>query len=132
MFRHESITSFSEIRLKLSGMRVTEVYEIKCSGGEAVISQYWLSYQDSEDRYKLQRQATVPAPDMIDVLNRCGVLRWDGFRGKNPPGVLDGTMFNFTATVNGDRRIRADGSNNFPKHYRDFTDALYQMLRKAE
>ena len=37
-------------------------------------------------------------------------------------------MFSFTATVNGGRRLNADGSNNFPKHYRDFTDVLYRML----
>ena len=130
MFKHESITSFSEIRLRLSGMRVTEVYEIICRGGEAELSRYWLSYENHQDNYHLQKRVTVPAADVTDVLNRCGVIKWDGFNGKNPPHVLDGTMFRFEATVNGERRISANGSNNFPKHYRDFTDALYRMLNE--
>ncbi len=105
MFKREQITSFSEIRLKVSGMRLTEVYEILCCGDDAEVSQYWLSYKNHEDNYNLQKHVTVPAADVIDVLNQCGILKWDGFRGKNP-----------------------DGSNNFPKHYRDFTDVLYRML----
>ncbi len=128
MFKREQITSFSEIRRKVSGMRLTEVYEILCCGDDAEVSQYWLSYKNHEDNYNLQKHVTVPAADVIDVLNQCGILKWDGFRGKNPRGVLDGTMFSFTATVNGGRRLNADGSNNFPKHYRDFTDVLYRML----
>ena len=103
MFKREQITSFSEIRLKVSGMRLTEVYEILCCGDDAEVSQYWLSYKNHEDNYNLQKHVTVPAADVIDVLNQCGILKWDGFRGKNPP-------------------------NNFPKHYRDFTDVLYRML----
>ena len=130
MFKHENITSFSEIKLRLSGMRITEVYEILCLGDEAEISLYWLSYENHKDNYHLRQRATVPADDMIDLMNRCGVLKWDGFSGKNPPHVRDGTMFTFTAMVNDGRRIYADGSNNFPKHYRDFTDALYRMLEE--
>ena len=132
MFRREQITSFSEIKLRISGMRITEVYEILCRGDEAELSQYWLSYENHEDHYNLQKRATVPADDIINVLNQCGVLRWDGFYGKNPPHVLDGTMFCFTATVNGGQKISADGSNNYPKHYRDFIDALHRMLNEKE
>lgn len=132
MFRHETITSFSAIKLKISGMRLTQVYEILCQGETAQLSLYWLRYVDHEDRYELQQRATIPAADMIDLLNRCGVLRWDGFSGKNPPHVLDGTMFGFTASVNDGRKIAASGSNNFPKHYRDFTGALNSMLSDSE
>lgn len=131
MFRHETITAFSEIRLRLSGMRVTEVYEILCRGEEAELSLYWMSYEDHKENPHLQQRVTVPAAEMIDLLNRCGILKWDGFSGKNPPGLLDGTQFTFTATVNGDRRLHASGSNNYPKRYRDFTDALDGMLREG-
>ena len=132
MFKRETITSFSEIRLRVSGMRVTEVYEILCRGEEAQLSQYWLSYENHEDNYHLQKRATVPAGEIIALLEQCGIIKWDGFSGKNPPHVLDVKMFDFSAIVNGDRKIRANGSNNFPKHYRDFTDALYRMLSGTE
>ncbi len=69
MFKREQITSFSEIRLKVSGMRLTEVYEILCCGDDAEVSQYWLSYKNHEDNYNLQKHVTVPAADVIDVLN---------------------------------------------------------------
>ena len=131
MFKREIIISFSEIKLRLSGMRLTEVYEILCRGDEAQLSQYWLSYENHEDNYHLQKRAAVPAGDVIDVLNQCGVIRWDGFSGKNPPGVRDGTMFEFTATVNGDRKLRADGSNNYPRHYHDFVGSIRRILDKA-
>ena len=128
MFRHEQITSFSTISLRISGMRSTEIYEILSRGGEAEISHYLLRYRNGEDERELQKRVAVPAADMIEVLNLCGVIKWDGFSGKNPPGLLDGTMFSFRAAVNDDRKICARGSNNFPRHYRDFTDALHRVL----
>ena len=130
LFRQKSVASFSAIRLKISGMRITEVYEILCRGEETEISQYWLRYENHEEKYELQKRAIVPSGDMLTLLNRCRILKWDGFSGKNPPHVLDGTMFEFTATVNGGRKIRASGSNNFPKDYHDFTGALYRMLNQ--
>ena len=128
MFRQEQIASFSEISLRISGMRSTEIYEIIGHGDEAEISHYLVIYRSGKDDRELQKRVTVPAADMIGVLNRCGVTKWDGFSGKNPPGVLDGTMFGFKATVNDDRKICASGSNNYPRHYRDLTDALHRML----
>ena len=68
------------------------------------------------------------AQQALQLLNDCRLLAWDGFYGPHPKHVLDGTMFRLTATVNGDQTIRANGSQNFPKHYRDFTDGLYALL----
>ena len=130
MFKRETITSFSEIKLRLSGMRVTEQYEILLSGDKAEVSLYFLSYENREEKYNLQKRATVSESEMLDILNQCGVLKWNGFSGKNPPHVLDGVMFRFTAVVNDGRKIIADGSNNFPKHYREFTAALRNILNK--
>ena len=69
---------------------------------------------------------------MLKLLNDCGISTWNGFHGKHPRGVKDGTMFNFKAKINGDTEITADGSQNFPKHYRDLTDGLYKLLHKIE
>ncbi len=131
MFKRETITSFSEIKLRLSGMRVTEQYEILLSGDKAEVSLYFLSYENREEKYNLQKRATVSESEMLDILNQCGVLKWNGFSGKNPPHVLDGVMFRFTAVVNDGRKIVADGSNNFPKHYREFISALRNMLNNT-
>lgn len=112
-------------------MRVTEQYEILLSGDKAEVSLYFLSYENREEKYNLQKRATVSESEMLDVLNQCGVLKWNGFSGKNPPHVLDGVMFRFTAVVNDGRKIIANGSNNFPKHYREFTSALRNVLNNT-
>ena len=131
MFKQEPITSFSEIRLRISGMRLTEIFEIICRGDTAEISQYYVRYDKEGDRNELVRRAEQPAEAIVDLLDQCRVLRWDGFSGKNPPGVRDGVMFTFTAQING-KTVRADGSNNFPKHYRDFLNAVMDHLQKTE
>ena len=65
---------------------------------------------------------------MLDLLNKCSLLSWDGFHGKHPKGVKDGIMFSLQAVLNGGKTIKAEGSENFPRHYRDFTDGLYSLL----
>ena len=130
MFNSKKIISFTEIKLRISGMQVGEVYEVICRDGKAEISSYWLSYENGTEQYNLNKRAAAPESDVVDILNKFKILKWDGFYGKNPPYLLDGTMFDFTALVNGGRKISASGSNNFPKHYRDFIEALNALLTK--
>ena len=42
----------------------------------------------------------------------------------------DGLMA--SATVNGDRKIYAHGSENFPRHYHDFESGLREILRNTD
>ena len=131
MFRKEQIISFSEIKLKVSGMRLTRIYEIIPQNNTAQISLYRTDCEGGKDNCIPEKKKTVPLDKMLDIINRCDILKWDGFNGKNPPGVLDGTMFTFMATVNETKKIYASGSNNFPKHYRDFVDAVNEILRRT-
>ena len=61
---------------------------------------------------------------VLELLNKCRILSWDGFNGPHPKNVKDGIMFTLKATVNEGKKIYATGSQNFPKHYRDFRDGL--------
>ena len=132
MFKREKIIAFDRIRLKISGMRLTEVYEIVCrDDGAAELSQYYVSYENHEDKLNLIKRTVCPAKEILELLNNCGILRWDGFRGPNPRGVRDGYMFDFTAQVNGDRTVCASGSNNYPRHYHELTDAFRLLLQDA-
>lgn len=124
------ITSFSEITLTVSGMRFAEEYVIKCNGSKTDISHYAKLFINGEDKRELKKSVTVATDLVITELNNCGVMRWDGFRGKNPPGVLDGYMFSFDALVNDGAKIYASGSNNYPRHYREFRDWLYKVLNE--
>ena len=126
------IESFEIITLHISGMRYSVDYEIVMKGDVAEVSQYQIRHRYPENERILEKRVLVSNVTMLSLLNECKLLLWDGFHGKHPRGVLDGTMFSLYAVVNGDKKIRADGSQNFPKHYRDFTDGLYKMLNEFE
>lgn len=123
-----AVTSLGSLLLRLSGMRFTIEYEIVTRGDEAELSLYEIRFTDGADRRRLEKRTCCPAEEILAVLNRCEVLCWDGFFGRHPKHVTDGTMFTLTADVNGGRRIRAEGSQNFPKHFREFEDALRLLL----
>ena len=126
------IESVQRVVLRESGMRGSVEREILVKGDEAEVSAYLIRYNGREDERVLQQRAVHPAEKAVRLLNDCGVLGWDGFHGAHPRGVLDGIMFRFEATVNGDQTIRAEGSEKFPKHYRDFTDGLYELLKESQ
>ena len=126
------IVSFEIVTLHTSGMRHVTDYELLMKDGKAEVSVYGIRYSDGEKQRVLQKRAVCGEEEILRLLNRCKFLSWDGFYGPHPKGVLDGTMFRLEATVNGGRKIRADGSQNFPRHYRDFTDGLYEILERKE
>ena len=127
MFKKEIVTDCTSLTLRLSGMRVTEEYEVTCDGKTAEISLYCFNYADGTEKRVLVSSATCPAEEFIGVLNQCHLMKWDGFYGKHPRGVLDGTMFSLTATVNGGVEIHANGSQNFPKNYYVLLDWLGEL-----
>lgn len=126
---NKSITSFEKIYLRTMGMRCTEEYEIIRKGTEAEVSEYGIRYNGSGKERFLEKQVICSADEIIELLDKCRVLLWDGFHGAHPKGVLDGTMFTFEAVVNDNIKVQAEGSQNFPEHYRDFVNELYEILR---
>lgn len=128
----ESITAFESLNLQLRGMRITEEYELKANGKDTEISYYNMSYANGKEERVLIKRTVCETQTVIDSLNGFNVMGWDGFRGKHPKGVLDGTMFTLTATVNGGRVISANGSQNFPKHFNEFEQWLYELLKDCE
>ena len=128
MSSKDKITAFSILTLTLKGMRAIDEYEIVCRGEEAEVAAYTRYYTRNEDERELNQRVTQPTDVIIKLLNDCKVMRWDGFIGPNPRHVRDGYMFFLTATVNDGKRIRAEGSNNYPKHYDTFKRAIDKML----
>ena len=138
MFFHKAknketqIVSFDIVTLRTSGMRYTGETEIVMKDGNAEVSQYEIRFSQGEDRRILEKRAVCDRKKVLKLLNDCKLLSWDGFNGPHPKGVLDGTMFRLNAVVNGDKKIYASGSENFPKHYRDFTGGLYEILNSEK
>jgi len=122
------IESFSTVTLRESGMRGLTEYEIVMNGENAEISFYWINYTQGKDCRELDRRTVCGKETVIRLLNDCNVPSWDGFVGNHPKWVLDGTSFTFNASVNQGGKIYAHGSENFPKHYREFVNALNNFL----
>ena len=126
------IESFEFIKLHLSGMRLTTDIEITPQGEESLIRSYRYVYRPGGHDREPDITVVRPTAEVLDVLNSCEIGKWSGFHGPHPPHVLDGTMFDLSGTVNGGVTLRADGSENFPPKYREFTDYLFDRLREAE
>lgn len=122
------IESFEIVTLRLSGMRFTVEYEIVMKGKEADVTEYDIQYRKDEDKRVPKRKIVCSVDKVVTLLNNCELTTWDGFVGNHPKNVKDGIMFSLKATVNGDRRISAHGSENFPKHFREFRDGLNNLL----
>ncbi len=127
----EKIKSFEIVALNTSGMRYITDYEIVMRDGNAEVSRYAVGFRGGEKVRQLEKRAVCEPEKVIELLNKCRLISWDGFNGKHPIGVKDGTMFTLKATVNEGKKIYASGSQNFPPHYHDLTDGLYEILREG-
>ena len=129
LFKKKKIESFEKITWNITGMRSSCYYEILPKDDQAEVSEYQRYYKDGKEEMHLERQTACSMETMLGLLNDCGIIRWNGFHGAHPKHVKDGEMFSFDATVNGDETIKAEGSENFPKHFGDFRRAISELLR---
>lgn len=129
--RIHSITSFASCELRLSGMREISIFVIEPQGESANLSLYRPDFASKErDARILEERVTCPLEKMIALFNDCNVLKWDGFDGPHPKGLLDGTMFQFKLDLGDGRVVTAHGSQNFPSHFHDLTAGLYAIFRE--
>ena len=126
------ITSVQDFTLKISNMRTTYLYKIRHNDNAQKLERYQEFFVNGEVRFDLEKSSYCTNDEIIELMNNCKVMKWDGFHGKHPKNVSDGTMFSFTATVNDGQIIRADGSQNFPKGYCEFVRALDEMLSDSK
>ena len=127
----EKIASFGTVTLRETARGSVE-YEITARGDEAEITLYVIRYAAGREERAPRERAVCSAAKALSLLNDCALLSWDGFDGPHPADVLDGTMFRLEADVNGGRRVRAEGSENFPPRYRVLVDGLCGLLREGE
>ena len=126
-----TIESFEIVTLHLSGMRFTTEYEIVMNGQDAEITEYGIRYEKDRGSVRVpESKAVCSADTVLKLCNDCELLAWDGFHGAHPKDVKDGIMFSLKATVNGNKNIQAKGSENFPKHFKEFWHGLDAILRR--
>ena len=127
------VVSFDSVNLSLSGMRYSIEYEIIRLEADAELTIYDIRYLTGGGTERVpEKTVQYPAGNVIEMLNECGVMKWDGFHGKHPRNVRDGEMFSFTAVVNGGEKIRADGSENFPENYHKLNSMFRELLETGD
>ena len=128
LFNREEVTSVEEMALTERGMRGGTVYKIKVNGTQTEL----MRYREGRFEPELEESATCDTQYIIELMNSCGIIGWDGFSGKHPRNVHDGIMFKFKATVNGGRSVKANGSENFPKGYRELLNGINSIFSQRQ
>ena len=125
-----TVTSVESMRLSTSSYHSGgTVYQIAEKDGSIELCRYRVIYSGVDEDLKLEQSAICGTQEFIELMNTCGVTRWDGFR-KDNQDVMDGTSFTFKATVNDGETISADGYADFPKGYSEFVAGLESILEK--
>lgn len=70
--------------------------------------------------------------ELCAIFGNCRIDKWAGFRGENPPEVLDGSSMSFNAVLADGTKVDASGSNNFPKNYRIFVQEIQQLINEEK
>lgn len=128
MFSKKQVDVIDCIIIDVSGMRYRYEYAITQDDDTAKVTRYNIILKDGKDVRERECSVNVPAEKLVSLCNSCSILKWDGFNGKHPKGVSDGVMFTLKASVNGSEQIHANGSENFPKHYKEFMSELDSLL----
>lgn len=124
----KNIEKIEKLTLRESGMRFTSERELLMCENGVEVSQYEIRYTQHKDERILIKRSLISKEAALKLLNDCKIMKWDGFSGAHPRWVKDGIMFSLTAVVNDGKVISAEGSQNFPKRYREFTDGLNKFL----
>ncbi|MBR0462525.1 MAG: hypothetical protein IJJ00_07430 [Erysipelotrichaceae bacterium] len=130
--KKEEITSLKKMTIDEMHMRGHQAYELISEGSKTKISMYRFFYRDNKECKELQLSTECGNDEVLKILNDCRLMSWDGFKGKHLKNVHDGTMFDLEAIVNEDKTIRAEGSQNFPKHYSELMGWINEKLRNAQ
>jgi len=123
-----TVSSVESMTLSLHGMRGSVVYILEGEGESPELCRYRELYRDGQKELIPQKSVKFPRQAIVELMNTCSVIRWNGFHGKHPKNVSDGIMFRFEAAVNGGVTVNADGSANFPDGYGEFVRTLDEML----
>lgn len=124
----EHVVSVEGMTLILRGMHGGTVYKFEVEDDRINMCRYHERYLNGEDILEPDQSTVCDTGTVIDLMNTCNIIDWNGFHGKHPKNVHDGIMFCFEAEVNGGQPVKADGSENFPKGYHEFVRTLDEML----
>lgn len=141
LFKKDKSVEFDNFRIELSQMRGIEIYTAQRTTTGVKLEYYMPNRQYNEqtgeyDETKMYLRVIKGDQQLYEEicqwLSEYKVKRWDGFHGANPIGLRDGTMMTFEAVMSDGERIYAHGSNNFPRHYKDFENKLVELFSRED
>ena len=124
----KKVTDFDEIFLTTSpGRGKTTRYIIVCDDDETEISIKVTTSAKGDNGSTIS--GVCDTEDMIELLNDCEVLSWDGFDEVDKKS--SGIEFDFEAVING-KEIEAEGRGKYPKNFEDFVEGVEELLVGSE
>lgn len=128
---------FENFKMSLRGMRSQNpvIEGVKNQNGGLRLEYYFSSsYWDKTANRPKEKKMSICSlegdavfyTEIAKLLGQHQIKKWNGFRGNNPPGILDGESGSFEAVLADGSSISASGSNNFPSGFR----GLWRILRE--
>lgn len=136
-YANDKMFLFEDFKFYLRGVYAqVEVIEGKKTG-EGMRLEYYVQLDGPQSAEKdRRRELHVIEGDkafyeeISRLLETHEAMKWNGFYGQNPPGVLDGKSGGFEAKLSDGRVVSAYGSNNFPKGFLSLWNTLRDKLKK--
>lgn len=121
----KDIKSFNFSYDKGYAMNANILYMISIEDGKYIarIKQYGIAEEDAKDIVLSDEKMQ----EIVDILNKYKVSKWDGFR-KTDKNVLDGDSFYLSIGYGEDKSISASGYMKWPDNYDEVRDELDQFF----
>ena len=127
--RCEKIEGIKNLRLICSSLSIVngiEIYEL--TGGY----KYTVQIKNTGRPYYEAKKKTLSdeqVQEVIDILNKYEIWKWDGFR-ESDPNVKGGNSFSFSLLMLDNKTISANGYEKYPENYEDVVQELLPILKR--
>lgn len=125
--KSKKVTDFDEIYFTTSpGRGKTTRYIITNEGEETKIS-ISVTTSAKDEGGNRSEEGYCSTEDMIELLNECNVLSWNGYDKKGDKDM----DFRFEGNINGEE-IEAKGKMAYPKNFEDFVDGVEDLCQESD
>ncbi len=124
----ESISSLSFYYTNGYAINSDIRYEIDCKDKCIAIVKPYGKSDDEKIEVEINKETLN---EIIDVLNKYDVIKWNGF-SKSDHDVLDGDSFSMHFTYNDGKRVSASGYMMWPENYREVQKELDSIFKEIE
>ena len=125
--KSKKVTDFEEIYFTTSPGRGKSTRYIIINEGEETKITISVSTSARDGSGDRSEKGYCSTEDMIELLNDCDVLSWNGYDKKGDKDM----DFSFEGTINGEE-IEAKGKMAYPKNFEDFVDGVEDLCEESD